>query len=313
MKKISVIIPIYNTEEFLIECFDSIVNQTMDLKEIQVIMINDGSTDNSKAICIEYQKKYGWDLILKENGGISIARNMGLDIAKGDYIYFLDSDDYIEKTAFENMYKIGIENNSDIVIAKNKIFYGEKQKNSYTEAYIKDFKTFDLLENKNIIRVVTVTNKLFKNKIIKNHRFLENVFHEDNYFMIIAYTKTKRITTVPNYYYFRRERLGENKSFMQKLDYQSFKHIIINFEKIIHDNKKKEMNKLLVSFTIKSLVWYLVREISCEYHKLGIKDILKYIEKIHEYGKINKTEKLYYNLFLFSYYKYKYLRNGVKK
>ena len=92
---ISIIVPIYNVELYLEKCIESIINQTY--KDIEVILINDGSTDKSGIICDKYAKIDDRIIVLhKENGGVSSARNKGLDIAKGDYIAFVDPDDYIE-------------------------------------------------------------------------------------------------------------------------------------------------------------------------------------------------------------------------
>ena len=96
MKKVSIIIPIYNVEEYLSQCLDSIVNQTY--SNLEVILINDGSTDNCLEICNKYINKYNWKLINKKNGGLSSARNAGLKEFTGDYVYFIDSDDWVEST-----------------------------------------------------------------------------------------------------------------------------------------------------------------------------------------------------------------------
>ena len=112
--KVSVIIPIYNIEKYLKECLDSIAHQT--LGNIQVLMIDDGSTDSSASICKEYAANYeGFEYYYKENGGTATARNVGLKNAKGEYIGFVDSDDYIEPDMFEKMYSAAKKNDSDIV------------------------------------------------------------------------------------------------------------------------------------------------------------------------------------------------------
>ncbi|MDY3373018.1 MAG: glycosyltransferase family 2 protein [Terrisporobacter othiniensis] len=113
--KVSVIIPIYNSEKYLVRCLDSIVNQT--LKDIEVILINDGSTDNSLDICNEYAKLDPRVIVINsENKGVSQARNQGIYMAKGQYIYFVDSDDYMDIQGLEEMYSIAKENEVDIVI-----------------------------------------------------------------------------------------------------------------------------------------------------------------------------------------------------
>ena len=103
MKKISVIIPVYNTEKYLRRCFDSVIAQ--DYKNLEIVIINDGSEDNSEQIINEYKKKYP-ELISyykKENSGVADTRNFGIEKAQGDYIMFLDSDDYIDKALLKTL------------------------------------------------------------------------------------------------------------------------------------------------------------------------------------------------------------------
>ena len=113
MPKVSVIVPIYNVEKYLEKCINSLLSQT--LEDIQIILVNDGSKDNSGNIAKECEKNNKNRIIYveKENGGLSDARNYGLKYATGDFIAFLDSDDYIEKNAYEEMYNKAIEENAD--------------------------------------------------------------------------------------------------------------------------------------------------------------------------------------------------------
>ena len=115
MPKVSVIVPIYNVEKYLEKCINSLLSQT--LEDIQIILVNDGSKDNSGNIAKEYEKNNKNRVIYveKENGGLSDARNYGIKYATGDFIAFLDSDDYIEKNAYEEMYNKAIEENADYV------------------------------------------------------------------------------------------------------------------------------------------------------------------------------------------------------
>lgn len=115
MPKVSVIVPIYNVEKYLEKCINSLLSQT--LEDIQIILVNDGSKDNSGNIAKEYEKNNKNRVIYveKENGGLSDARNYGLKYATGDFVAFLDSDDYIEKNAYEEMYNKAIEENADYV------------------------------------------------------------------------------------------------------------------------------------------------------------------------------------------------------
>lgn len=114
MPKISILVPIYNVEKYLRECIDSLVNQT--LQDIEIICINDGSTDNSLAILEEYEQKDSRiKIINKENSGYGASMNMGLNAATGDYIGIVESDDFAQLNMFEDLYTIAIENNIDIV------------------------------------------------------------------------------------------------------------------------------------------------------------------------------------------------------
>ena len=102
---ISIIVPVYNVEPYLNKCLDSIVNQTY--KKLEIILIDDGSTDNSGLICDEYASKDNRIIVVhQKNKGLSAARNVGLNIAKGDYIAFVDSDDFIEKDMYFTMYNV---------------------------------------------------------------------------------------------------------------------------------------------------------------------------------------------------------------
>ena len=115
MVKVSVIVPVYNVEKYIRKCMESLVNQT--LKEIEIIVVNDGTKDNSMNIVKEFKEKYPDKIVCleKENGGLSDARNFAIPFAKGEYIAFLDSDDYVEKNMYEDMYELAKKENSDMV------------------------------------------------------------------------------------------------------------------------------------------------------------------------------------------------------
>ena len=113
--KISVIVPIYNTEKYLRKCLDSLVNQT--LKDIEIILINDGSPDNSENIVSEYLERYPDKIVYrkKKNEGQGVARNLGIKMAKGEFVSFVDSDDYVDVTIFEKLYKKAVESGASLV------------------------------------------------------------------------------------------------------------------------------------------------------------------------------------------------------
>ena len=124
--KISVIIPVYNVEKYIRECVESVLNQT--LKDIEIIAVNDGSRDNSIKIIEEYLSDARLRIINKENGGASFARNIGMKAARGEYIYFIDSDDFIEEDVLEILYRNSESEKMDIVCSCFS-FYNDKTKN----------------------------------------------------------------------------------------------------------------------------------------------------------------------------------------
>ena len=114
--KVSIIVPVYNVEAYLERCLDSLVNQT--LQDIEIIVVNDGTKDNSQAIIDEYVKNYPGKVYgyIKENGGLSDARNYGIPYAKGEYVAFVDSDDYVDVTMYEKLYNKAVEQGSEMVV-----------------------------------------------------------------------------------------------------------------------------------------------------------------------------------------------------
>ena len=171
--KISVIVPVYNSGQYLKKCLDSLVNQTF--KDYEIIVINDGSTDISQYIIDEYEIKYPFiKAFNKENGGMSSARNLGLDKASGDYIAFVDSDDFVETFFLEKMYNKAIETNSDVVIC-NYFALNEEKKNT-----INCHMKFSSDEKKEyLLSPPMVWNKLIKSNMFNYIRYKEGIFYED--------------------------------------------------------------------------------------------------------------------------------------
>ncbi|HFD6724085.1 TPA: glycosyltransferase family 2 protein, partial [Enterococcus faecium] len=122
---VSVIVPIYNVEKYLRKCVDSLLSQT--LKEIEIVLVDDGSPDASGEIADEYQKKYSnVKTIHRENGGLGPARNTGIENATGEYVAFLDSDDWVESDMYEKLYLVASKENADIVVSGHCDFANDK-------------------------------------------------------------------------------------------------------------------------------------------------------------------------------------------
>lgn len=205
--KVSVIVPVYNAEEFLEQCLESIVNQT--LRDIEIILINDGSTDNSAKICEEYAKKDSriiFETISTSNCGPSIAKNKGLGFAKGEFIGFIDSDDWIDLDFYEKLYNAAIETSSQIAVTNiiRKREYHQKYRIHYEKQEV-----FESVQEKinscNIPEMCYMWNKIYHRETFKKNGLLfeENVFYEDVRLLIKVIYSLGRLVTVPdaNYYY----------------------------------------------------------------------------------------------------------------
>ena len=205
MVKVSVIVPVYNTKQYLKKCLDSLLEQTM--SDIEIIVINDGSTENIDVIIENYNNKK-IKYIKKENEGIGKTRNLGINIAKGQYIMFVDSDDYVDKNYVKSLYEAVHNNNSDVGVCD---FY--KLENSKLELnHLPTFATSSLAENSEMIfNVYTgVWNKIFKKSILVNNNitFVEDLKYEDTPFVIKAINSAKSVTKIdePLYIYIIHEK-----------------------------------------------------------------------------------------------------------
>lgn len=223
MVKISVIMPVFNVESYIGEALDSLLNQTM-IEDIEVIMVDDGSTDNSRFIIDEYADKYdNFHAFHKANEGPGMARNHGLKFAKGDYIHFMDSDDYLPPRAYENLYKFNHDN--DFIVG-NILKFGEFNiwENILFKNAFKDFKgsvkSFRLDDYPNLLWDTITCNKLFKREFLDrfNIRFIdENTYYEDLLFSFQAYINAESIGFSQNIFYFWRLR-NNLSSITQKQD-----------------------------------------------------------------------------------------------
>ena len=187
---ISVIIPIYNVEKYLKKCIESVIKQTY--TNLEIILVNDGSTDGSGQICNEYKEKDNRiKVIHKENGGISDARNIGLNIATGKFIYFVDSDDYINDDAIEYLYKLLINNDAAIVIGNDKFVYEktinksielqEENKNNKEWEEIKTYTPEEAIKSTfyNYGLTSSIWNKLYRAELFVDIRYPSGKICED--------------------------------------------------------------------------------------------------------------------------------------
>lgn len=230
MSKISVIIPIYNVENYLKDCLDSICTQT--LTDIEIICIDDGSTDNSLSIINEYASKDSRiKVISKKNGGQATARNLGIKEAQGEYIAFVDSDDFIESEMLEKLYSKAKDNNLDIAMCKIATYdnqTGEIKDNVwyYMLGVFRDFEK-DIFTHKDTKEftcniAVTPYNKIYKRTLIKDNDILfpEGLIFEDEKFFYDVYLRARKVSIVDEFlYYYRVNRKGSTVSIEKENDY----------------------------------------------------------------------------------------------
>ena len=235
--KVSVIIPVWNVERYIESCLTSLSSQT--LKEIEIIVVNDGSPDNSQKIIDKYVKKYPNKVksYIKENGGQGSARNLGITFATGEYISFVDSDDWLSEDALEKMYNHAKKEKSDIVICDMVDHYPDKTIYHNCTKYESVYKV-----------TPSACNKIFKKTIIKDIKFLSKLWYEDFNFTTKILLKNPKISTISEGLYHcncREESTMNNNNSLKNLDML----IVIN-DLIEYQKELKIYDKNLTSYLI---------------------------------------------------------------
>lgn len=298
MVKVSIIVPVYNAEKYISTCLDSIINQT--LKEIEIIVINDGSNDSSLAICNKYKEQDHRIRVLdKVNEGVSIARNIGIDIAKGEYLMFIDSDDWIDSDFCENLYNLAKKEKAELCISNYvkesldfKEFYDIKiHKEMLYKKDIKEAFLIELIERDEGKKVHDLAGfrgpwaKLYKKEILNkyNIKFDEMLkIGEDFLFNLNFLQKIKKISFDDGYYYHYRTNFDSVTMKYKENCFEIYEEILKKLEKFlktnsIYDKSKNRFYKLSIK--------YLFICIDNEFRKENRKNILdkyrylKYIRK----------------------------------
>lgn len=290
MIKISIIVPVYNMEKYLEKCLDSLVNQT--LKEIEIIVINDGSKDNSINILKQYAKKYkNIKIYDHDNQGISKTRNFGIEKAKGEYIAFIDSDDYVDTRMFEVMYERAKKDNLDIVVCDYYNYY--ENRNKIEKFKIVDFKDTTISENKSLIFQINPSpwNKIYKKELfeVKKYRFPIGIKYEDLGYIPILLTEANRIgkVNIPlNYYLIRGN--SETTTIDERV-FDIFKILDILYE--YFENKNMEKTKEVEFLFISKLTMYNLQQkfnINKKCANEFINKSFDYLNDKYPHWKINK-------------------------
>ena len=241
MTKVSIVVPIYNVEQYLPDCLESLLHQS--LSGIEVLLVNDGTEDGSDIIAKEYAGRYPEMFFYyeKENGGLSDARNFAMPYVSGQYLAFVDSDDWVDPSMFEKLYKKAVEDNADIVDCEFEYVYEDNGKHRRVE-FPKYKSKYDCL----IQAYPNAWNKLYRTEWLKslNIQFPKGLWHEDiEFFFKIIPFANKVPSTIHEPLYFYRQRSGSIMSNPDRriLDLHKIYNHIISFykEKEIYDEYKE--------------------------------------------------------------------------
>ena len=282
MPKVSVIVPIYNVEKYLKKCLDSLVNQTLD--DIEIILVNDGSKDNSKQIAEKFANDYPNKIIYleKENGGLSSARNYGLKHAKGDYISFVDSDDYVSKNLYKNLLEY-MDNDYDMV--KFKIIKVDINNNTFIENSSLKFENktgeeaFNILYKEDVM-TETAWAYLYKRTFWQenNFEFMKGMYHEDFGLIPLVLLKAKKVasTDVIGYYY-----VQSDNSITRNANIEKKRKMSMDLLTFYDNMVEKVKNFGLSKKSIENLKLYYTNCILLEINNISDpNDVNKYIEEI---------------------------------
>lgn len=286
--KFSIIIPVYNVEKFLRECLNSITSQT--LKNFEVICIDDGSTDNSLGILQEYANKDSrFKVISQENQGQGIARNKAIDIASGEYLFFVDPDDFIESKTLASIYDKFCQTNSEIVqfdyatCRENGKYSGTK---SYKKRLKKDFKfsiknnqifNWNDIKKKNLQGMsLCVWDKVYKTAFIKQHdiKFAPNKHGEDHIFSISANLLADKILYINKAFYHYRTRLGSAVNKASDDNFCIFDNVEILRKFLISNKLFDEYKASFEDYASTAFSWH--------YSNIPTESIDKYLNKCKE-------------------------------
>ncbi len=247
MPKVSVIVPFYNVEGYIEKCLETLVNQT--LQDIEIILVNDGSKDRSVNIVKKFQRNYPEKIVYleKENGGLSDARNYAIPYAKGEYIAFLDSDDYVEKDMYQKMYNLAVKEDSDMVECDFCWEYPDKTRKDVGEIY---HGTKEMIEK---IRVVA-WNKLIKKEILEDTKiqFPKGYRYEDVEFTykLIPYIKKVSFLKEACIHYIQREgSISNSQNERTREIFDVLEHVLQYYKKIgIYEKYKTELEYIYTRY-----------------------------------------------------------------
>lgn len=286
MALISIVVPVYNVEKYLKKCIDSLVSQT--LNDIEIILVDDGSEDSSGKICDEYANRDNRIRVIhKKNGGLSDARNAGIQEATGEYIGFIDSDDWVTRDMYRSLYDVAINNDADIVQCNFIKVFSNNEPTYHDNKDIEIYEGINILENllqKKYIETTVVWNKIYKRDLFEDIRYPVNKIHEDEFTTYKLLYKSKKLVDINETMVFYRQRQGSimgSQFNVKRLDIIEALDERIDFFKHLKKYNLYEMTEAILCTTLRGL--YVMSYNSQIENK---EEIIKYIRK-----KITKNYK----------------------
>lgn len=255
---VSVIVPVFNTEQYLSRCIDSLINQRYE--NIEIVLVDDGSTDNSGAICEQYSFDKRIKIIHKKNGGLSDARNAGLALANGTFVSFVDSDDYIDLDFFSNFAMQTIVHDADVVVCSfNKIQNGICQKHirkGIATHKIYNQKEFIELSIKNKCLEAASCFYIYKTSFIFNNNlfFKKGIKHEDMQFLMRFVLKANSFVYLDSNFYYYDTREGSIMTTFDLTKYSDAISIYKEWEELFRTIDDKVLKKYLEGFLCRCLI-----------------------------------------------------------
>lgn len=310
---ISIIVPVYNVEKYLCRCIDSILEQT--IKNYELILVDDGSTDNSGKICDDYQKKKEQIIVIhKENGGLSSARNAGIDIATGEYLGFVDGDDFIDNDMYEFLYNNIIKEEAEISVCGSFDCYDGKISKilpPYYKVMNQEDAIKSILDGK--IAGASACNKLYKREIFNDIRYPIGKTSEDAFIIIELLMKCNKIviSSKQKYYYFHRENSITTCRFT-KAQFDVIEAYSNNYKLVCKYYPR------IQNIALERLAWAyfvtldrMIASNMCDKYKEKRKEIVQYLRKhcmtVFKSSILTKSRKFSMLILLLNFYVYKKL------
>ena len=321
MPKISIIVPVYKVEKYIEQCIDSILNQTF--KDFELILVDDGSPDKCPEICDKYAlKDERIKVIHKSNGGLSSARNAGIEIATGDYIGFVDSDDFVHHKMYETLYNYALEYNADISICNYIKFTSEDKpyniadidKNIKIEEY-DNISALKQLYKDNIGVFWGPWQKIYKRNLFEKIKFEEGRIHEDRLICHRLLYESKKTIYIPKIFYYYRVRNGSISTSTFKPKYYSdliyaYRDCMILFTSENLDLKYKAQEEYL--YILFKYSKNIQRE-SKVYFKKTRKDFKKVLNLLIDSKSHSIKEKISWIMFIYTPFLYEIVINKNKE